>query len=293
MLLNYLPPRDIVNACAREQITRLACVPPLWVQLAQLNWPAEAAQACVISPTPAATCRRDTGRIASGIAERQTIPDVRPDRSVPLHLFATGPGRCAPDSMGKAIPERRNHGAARRRQPNAPHTNRANWFTAACMSRSATGTIPAKTAERFKPIQAASQTWSPEVAVWSGDTVRMDEEGYLYFISRRDEMIKTSGYRVSPTEVEEVIYATDRSANAAAFGVAHPQLGQAIVVSSAPRPANRLDGAILAHCKNNCHRSWLPHITSNAAAVCRAIPNGKIDRKLLAGELAQPFRASL
>ena len=48
----------------------------------------------------------------------------------------------------------------------------------------------------------------PELAVWSGDTVRMDEEGFLYFIGRRDEMIKTSGYRVSPMEVEEVIYAT-------------------------------------------------------------------------------------
>ena len=44
VLLNYLLPRDIVNACAREKITGLACVPPLWVQLAQLNWPAEAAQ---------------------------------------------------------------------------------------------------------------------------------------------------------------------------------------------------------------------------------------------------------
>ena len=44
---------------------------------------------------------------------------------------------------------------------------------------------------------------TPELAVWSGDTVRTDEDGFLYFIGRRDEMIKTSGYRVSPTEVEE------------------------------------------------------------------------------------------
>ena len=47
----------------------------------------------------------------------------------------------------------------------------------------------------------------PEIAVFSGDTVRLDAEGFLYFIGRRDEMIKTSGYRVSPTEVEEVLYA--------------------------------------------------------------------------------------
>ncbi len=39
-----------------------------------------------------------------------------------------------------------------------------------------------------------------ETVVYSGDLVKKDEEGFLYFISRRDEMIKTSGYRVSPTE---------------------------------------------------------------------------------------------
>ncbi|MEI2787932.1 MAG: hypothetical protein V9E93_03515 [Steroidobacteraceae bacterium] len=48
----------------------------------------------------------------------------------------------------------------------------------------------------------------PELAVWSGDIVRRDADGFLYFIGRRDEMIKTSGYRVSPTEVEEEAYAT-------------------------------------------------------------------------------------
>jgi acyl-CoA synthetase (AMP-forming)/AMP-acid ligase II len=68
---------------------------------------------------------------------------------------------------------------------------------------------PAKTAERFRPApgQPAGLPLT-EMAVWSGDTVRMDQEGYLYFIGRSDDMIKTSGYRVSPTEVEEAVYAT-------------------------------------------------------------------------------------
>jgi acyl-coenzyme A synthetase/AMP-(fatty) acid ligase len=59
----------------------------------------------------------------------------------------------------------------------------------------------------------------PEYAVYSGDTVRKDAEGFLYFIGRRDEMMKTSGYRVSPTEVEEVLYATQLVGECAAFGV--------------------------------------------------------------------------
>ena len=70
-----------------------------------------------------------------------------------------------------------------------------------------------KTAERYRLLPAGiggreSGLQLPEYAVYSGDTVRRDAEGFLYFIGRRDEMIKTSGYRVSPAEVEEVLYAT-------------------------------------------------------------------------------------
>ena len=98
----------------------------------------------------------------------------------------------------------------------------------------------------------------PEIAVWSGDTVRMDEEGFLYFISRRDEMIKTSGYRVSPTEVEEVVYATGCVGEAAALGIPHPVLGQAIVVvATAPRRrAARYRRAARASAGSGCRRSW-------------------------------------
>src|SRR5699024_7851110 len=65
---------------------------------------------------------------------------------------------------------------------------------------------PEKTAKHFRPTPGQPPELPlPEIAVWSGDTVRMDEEGFLYFVGRRDEMIKTSGYRVSPTETEEVI----------------------------------------------------------------------------------------
>ncbi len=106
---------------------------------------------------------------------------------------------------------------------------------------------PEKTAERFKPLPGARRSGLvlPEIAVLSGDTVRTDEEGFLYFIGRRDEMIKTSGYRVSPTEVEEVLYATRLVGEAAAFGVPHPVLGQAIVVVATPLAdgAGRRDGA--------------------------------------------------
>ena len=68
---------------------------------------------------------------------------------------------------------------------------------------------PVRTAERFKPLPAGvggreAGLPLPEIAVFSGDTVRRDAEGFLYFVSRRDEMIKTSGYRVSPGEMRTV-----------------------------------------------------------------------------------------
>ncbi len=68
------------------------------------------------------------------------------------------------------------------------------------------------------------------MAVWSGDTVRKDKDGFLYFIGRKDEMIKTSGYRVSPTEVEEVAYASGTGRRCRGRAAPHPDLGQAIVL---------------------------------------------------------------
>src|SRR6185312_6089414 len=110
---------------------------------------------------------------------------------------------------------------------------------------------PVKTAERFKPAPGqAPGLVMPEIAVWSGDNVRRDEAGFLYFISRRDEMIKTSGYRVSPTEVEEVLYATGLVGEAAALGIAHPVLGQAIVlVATSPADSVLGSAAVLAKCR--------------------------------------------
>jgi len=128
----------------------------------------------------------------------------------------------------------------------------------------------------------------PEIAVFSGDSVRMDAEGFLYFIGRTDEMIKTSGYRVSPTEIEEVIYSTGLVGEAAAFGVAHTVLGQAIVVIATPPAGGALDSAALtAQCRARLPAYMVPaHVEVHAGPLPRN-PNGKIDRKLLAQTYAE------
>ncbi len=266
-------------------------MPPLWVQLAQLSWPAEAAQSLRYFTNsgghmPAATLA----------ALRQALPAAKPYLMYGLteafrstYLPPDQVDR-RPDSMGKAIPNAeimvlREDGSPC--APNEPgelvhrgvHVSLGYWND------------PAKTAERFKVIQARqSGLVMPEVAVWSGDTVRMDEDGYLYFISRRDEMIKTSGYRVSPTEVEEVIYASDQVGECAAFGVSHPQLGQAIVVVASAKAGAEIDStAILASCKKQLPSFMVPHHIELRSGSLPRNPNGKIDRKLLAGELAHIF----
>src|SRR3712207_2234633 len=91
---------------------------------------------------------------------------------------------------------------------------------------------PERTAQRFKPAPPASIYGG--TAVWSGDKVRRDSRGLLYFVGRDDAMIKTSGNRVSPTEVEEAAVASGFIAEAVALGVPDDRLGEAIALIVRP-----------------------------------------------------------
>jgi acyl-coenzyme A synthetase/AMP-(fatty) acid ligase len=120
----------------------------------------------------------------------------------------------------------------------------------------------------------------------------MDEEGFLYFVGRRDEMIKTSGYRVSPTEVEEVIFATGLVADAAAVGVPHDTLGQAIVVVATAAPGRTPDAqALLDACRQQLPQFMMPQRVEWRDNLPRN-PNGKYDRPKLAAELTGMFTES-
>jgi acyl-coenzyme A synthetase/AMP-(fatty) acid ligase len=128
-----------------------------------------------------------------------------------------------------------------------------------------------------------------ELAVWSGDTVRRDEDGFLYFVGRRDEMIKTSGYRVSPTEVEEVVFATGMVGDAAAVGVSHAKLGQAIAIVVTAAPGHAADtNKLLEACKKALPLFMVPQHVEWREALPRN-PNGKYDRPRLAAELKELF----
>ena len=125
----------------------------------------------------------------------------------------------------------------------------------------------------------------PELAVFSGDTVRRDAEGFLYFVARRDDMIKTSGYRVSPLEIEEVLYASALVTECVAFGVPHGQLGQVIQVvasgSHATEPGSE-SSQLLALCKERLPAYMVPAGLTWSEQPLPRNANGKLDRGLIA-----------
>jgi acyl-CoA synthetase (AMP-forming)/AMP-acid ligase II len=145
---------------------------------------------------------------------------------------------------------------------------------------------PERTAERFRPAPAREDGLCiPEMAVWSGDVVVRDEEGFLYFVGRKDEMIKTSGYRVSPTEIEEVAYGTGLVRDAVALGVDDEKLGQHVLLVVSPVNGHELDTtALLAGLKKELPLYMLPKTVVVRPALPRS-PNGKFDRNLLRQEL--------
>lgn len=289
VLLNYLMPRDVLKALEREQVTGLTAVPPLYIQLASLEWPASIDTHLRYFANTGGRMPRETLT-----SLRQRVPHAQPFLMYGLteafrstYLPPDEVDR-RPDSIGKAIPNAeilvlREDGTEC--APDEP----GELVHRGALVGLGYWNDPEKTAERYKPLPPGvagreSGLQFPEVAVYSGDTVRRDADGFLYFIGRRDEMIKTSGYRVSPTEVEEILYATRQVGECVAFGIDHPTLGQAIqVIATAPDGSAALDATeLLSQCRLLMPAYMVPAGVEPMAGPLPRNPNGKIDRKLLA-----------
>ncbi|MCU0766481.1 MAG: acyl-CoA ligase (AMP-forming), exosortase A system-associated [Gammaproteobacteria bacterium] len=289
VLLEYLLPRDVVAACAKGRITGLAAVPPLWNQLARLPWPDEAVRSLrYITNSGGAMPRATTAALRAALPDTRVFLMYGLTEAFRSTYLPPDQVTTRPDSIGKAIPN------AEILVVREDGTECAPGEPGELVHRGALVGLgywndPEKTAQRYRPAPGQPpELPNPELAVWSGDQVRRDADGYLYFVSRKDEMIKTSGYRVSPTEVEEVVYASGLAAQTAAVGAAHPELGQAIVLVVQPTRPDVAEQDVLDHCRRE-----LPNFMVPAAVFLRAeLPrnqNGKIDRKTLAGEFAALF----
>ncbi len=290
VLLNYLMPRDVLKALAKERVTGLTAVPPLWIQLAALDWPDGIAEHLRYIANTGGRMPLETLTTL-----RKKLPQTRPylmyglTEAFRATYLPPEQVDIRPDAIGKAIPTADVFVLREDGTPAAPNEP-GELVQRGALVAMGYWNDPDKTAERFKPLPAHAPGREaglvlPETAVFSGDTVRMDEEGYLYFIGRRDEMIKTSGYRVSPTEVEEILYATQLVGECVAFGVPHDTLGQAIAVIATPPANGTFDMvAILAECRARMPAYMMPSRLQVREGPLPRNPNGKIDRKLLSGE---------
>ncbi|MEM9253862.1 MAG: acyl-CoA ligase (AMP-forming), exosortase A system-associated [Pseudomonadota bacterium] len=292
VLMDYLLPRDVIRAVARYGITGLAAVPPLWNQLRDLPWPAEAAESLrYITNTGGAMPVSTTRALQAALPSTQIYLMYGLTEAFRSTYLPPEDVNARPDSIGKAIPNAdimviNDTGEPCRANEPGELVHRGALVSLGYWND------PVKTAERFKPCPVTPREIPTlELAVWSGDQVVRDEQGYLYFVGRKDEMIKTSGYRVSPTEVEEVADTTGLVSAAAAIGVPHAELGQAIalIVSANVEDQEKLINDILVACRRDLPNYMIPL----QVIVKAALPlnqNGKIDRRNLAEEYHQLFQ---
>ena len=230
ILNNHFQPQAVLQALIQEKPTVLTAVPSLWHRLLNARQPAQ-----VFSDLRLLAITG--GQIPLGTLKK--LSRFAPNAHIFLMYGFTEAFHSTyldfeqllnrPNSIGKAIPNAQIlvlNQNGERCGPNecgelvhrGPMVALGYWNN------------PKKTATFFKPLDNGTRTGVSETVVYSGDTVRQDEEGYFYFIGRSDDMITCSGYRINPAEIEEVIYGNDLVQEAIAIGVDHPELGQSLVV---------------------------------------------------------------
>jgi acyl-CoA synthetase (AMP-forming)/AMP-acid ligase II len=280
--LDYLVPRDVVKACARHGVTTLAAVPPLWLQLTEVEWPEDATRSMrrLTNSGGALTVSlvRDLRRIfpAARLFPMYGLTEAFRSTYLDPALVDTHP-----TSMGKAVPfaeilvvgdggEIAADGEEGELVHAGPLVSYGYWKD------------DEKTARRFRPAPEASSYGG--IAVWSGDRVRREADGLLYFVGRRDAMIKSAGNRISPQEIEDAAVATGLVAEAVAVGVPDEKLGHAVclaVRASADFDEEALRKALAAALPNFMQ----PRLIRRYEAMPRN-PNGKLDRNAIAQEFA-------
>jgi acyl-CoA synthetase (AMP-forming)/AMP-acid ligase II len=282
-------PRDVLRLVEREEITVLAGVPALWAELAPLDWTRAGATLRHISSSGAPPARplvdalrralpavrihlmyglREAFRttyLAPEQLERRPGCIGRPAPCADILVLRPDGRRCAPGEAGELVQR-------------GPLVALGYWNGAGRGGAS------------LQPLPPQPGLAQAETALWSGDTVRIDEDGYLYLVDRADQAIRTGGHRVDPAEVEQAVYETGLVQEAAAVGVAHPLRGQVIAVLARPRAGCRLDSAIVfGACQARLPGYMLPAMVDVRRAPLPRAADGAIDRALLAGELAPLF----
>ncbi|MDX3899196.1 MAG: AMP-binding protein [Sphingobium sp.] len=242
-------PTEIVRAMRDHAVTGVAAVPPLWIGLVRL---------LETAPTAFPALRLVTnsgGKIPTNILERMPhlFPDVRiflmyglteafRSTYLPPEKYARKMG-----SIGQSIPGSEvyviKHGvgiAGPGEQGELVH--RGPLVSLGYWNR------PEATAEKIRPCPELAALIGDEPVVYSGDMVRVDEEGDLWFVGRNDALIKSSGFRISPDDVEDLVHRSGLATDVVAFGIADDLLGQSVHVAATLLPGATRE-ALMAHCR--------------------------------------------
>jgi acyl-CoA ligase (AMP-forming) (exosortase A-associated) len=287
--LDFLSAAEAAAFCEQMGVTAITAVPPLWMQLVRAPWTDAARQRLRIFANTGGHMPR---RLLSDL--RALFCNARPYLMYGLtEAFRStylDPAKIdlKPDSIGQAAPNveikvLRPDGSECAVNEPGELVHRGAFVTLGYWN------APELTARRFRPVSwGLGAIGSTERAVWSSDIVRRDEDGDLYFVTRADDQIKTSGYRVSPTEIEELLFDVDGVEEAAAFAVPHPELGEAIAVSFVAGKAEVTGEALIEHCKRQLPSYMVPRLAV-ALDVLPRNANGKIDRSALKERYRQHF----
>ena len=278
---------DVVRALEAHRITVLAGVPTLWTLLTRA--------APHLAKADLSALRAITN--SGGSLALPTIERLRtrlPHTAVVLMYGLTEAFRSTylppeeidrrPDSIGRAIPETEIFAVtlegrpARPGEPGILH-HRGPTVSMGYWKR------PEDTARVLVPDPFPPPGSAPGLVCRSGDLVVEDEDGFFRFIGREDTMIKTQGFRVSPTEVEAALMETGAFRAAAVIGLPDPSLGQRIHAVTVPAEGAPGTADVLQRLR----AALAPHLvprTIEAVAALPVTPNGKVDYKRLTAERA-------
>ena len=269
--------QDLAESLREDRITIFAAVPPLWLQLLR-------APGFTNVPLPGLrilTCAGGRLPPEAALAIRRAQPQAKlvlmyglsevfrstylPAEEVDAH----------PDSMGRAIPGAQVFvvredlsicppGEVGELVHRGPTVALGYWNDAEATDR----------VFRLGPLLSLGIP-AGERVVFSGDFVRCDESGRLYYVGRRDQMIKSLGYRISPDEVADVIHASEQVLEVVVLGEPDPARGQRIVAAVSLRPGGSA-AAIKTYCAGELPRYMQPARIVVLPALPRG-PAGKYD----------------
>ena len=250
-------PGDIVAALREQRVTVVAGVPPLWLQLLRTgDFRARPIESLRIATNAGGRLPPDAA-LAIRVAQPQTSLFLMYGLTEVFRSTYLPPEQVdrRPDSMGRSIPRSRAYVLREDGTPCAPGEVGELVHGGPTVGLGYWND-PEATARVYRPDPLRPDLGDERV-VWSGDLVRADEEGFLYYVSRKDRVIKSLGYRISPDEIADVMYASGQIAEGLVVGEPDEQRGQSIVAYVVLAEGGSL-AKLRAHCGAELPRYMVP-----------------------------------